>query len=106
MNTQTEGADCQLTPEMQLATLLCIQSLFNEGFKATSIVGKLAEKVVNSAEREGWEKVMANLIQESSLNNSLIGTGLFTTSIERILAIIERPDRAIEVAIDLLKAIR
>ncbi len=106
MNTATTATESHMSHEMQLATLLGIKSLFNDGFNITSIAGILEGKVKAADERGGWGKVKANLDQGAPFNISLIGTGLFSCSVERILAIVERPDRAIDTAIDLLKSIR
>ncbi|MBF6043424.1 hypothetical protein HBO10_29625 [Pseudomonas sp. WS 5503] len=106
MNTATTATESHMSHEMQLATLLGIKSLFNDGFNVTAIAGILEGKVKAADERGGWEKAKANVDQGAPFNISLIGTGLFSPSVERIFAIVDRSDRAIETAIELLKTIR
>lgn len=106
MNTATTATESHMSHEMQLATLLGIKSLSNDGFNVTTIADILEGKVKDADERGGWSKAKANLDQGAPFIVSLIGTGLFSSPVERIFAIIERPDRAIDAAIELLKAIR
>jgi hypothetical protein len=106
MNTATTATGSHMSHEMQLATLLGIKSLFNDGFNASSIAGILEGQVKAADERGGWGKAKTNLDQGAPFIISLIGTGLFSSSVERIFAIVDRPDRAIDGAIELLKAIR
>ncbi|MDU8351149.1 hypothetical protein RYA05_04470 [Pseudomonas syringae pv. actinidiae] len=88
-----------LLHEDQLVTLLSLLGSMESGIDSITVLERIHALEEDKPTKAAWSSAIANLKSQSSLNEVLVKTGLFSEEIQTILLIIEDTTLALKTVI-------